>query len=145
MVRRGPPERELPALAREVGADAVHFARDVTPFARGRGERAGRALLDAGLTLEAHPGLNVVDDVSAIATGKGTPYTVFSPFRRTLGGRSAPRRAAPRRGVPPAVGCRSGPIPSLEELGLERARAPTRCAAARPRAGAGSPRSCAGR
>ena len=122
VVRRGPPERELPALARAVGASAVHFAQDVTPFARGRGDRTGRALLDAGIELCAHPGLNVVDDVTAIATGKGTPYTVYSPFRRIW--EAEPRRdvlAAPRR--MPAVEVEPGPIPSLEDLGL-RERVP---------------------
>src|SRR6476659_7945525 len=36
VVRRGRPEDELPRLAREAGADTVHFTRDVTPFSRRR-------------------------------------------------------------------------------------------------------------
>src|SRR5690349_11083491 len=57
VVRPGRPERVLPALAREVGADVVHFASDVSPFAMARvraapppvrARRAARAGLSAG-------------------------------------------------------------------------------------------------
>ena len=46
VVRRGAPERELPKLAREAGADAVYFTADVSPYARQRAKRV-RAALDA--------------------------------------------------------------------------------------------------
>src|SRR5215218_2670755 len=36
VVRRGRPEAELPRLAREAGAHAVHFTADVSPWARAR-------------------------------------------------------------------------------------------------------------
>ena len=36
VVRHGRPEEELPALAREAGADAVYWTSDVSPFARDR-------------------------------------------------------------------------------------------------------------
>src|SRR5215210_918858 len=36
VVRAGRPEEVLPRLARETGADAVHFASDVSPFAMAR-------------------------------------------------------------------------------------------------------------
>ena len=38
VVRHGPPERELAALAEEIGAEELHFTADITPFARQRGE-----------------------------------------------------------------------------------------------------------
>ena len=34
VVRHGPPERELAALAREIDASELHFTADVSPFAR---------------------------------------------------------------------------------------------------------------
>lgn len=43
VVRRGAPESEITDLAREVGADEIHFSRDVSPFARQRGERTRKA------------------------------------------------------------------------------------------------------
>jgi deoxyribodipyrimidine photo-lyase len=120
VVRRGPPERELALLAREVGATEVHFTRELTPYARRRGERVSSALGDLGVELHAHPGLTVADDVTALVTGEGRPYTVFSPFHRTW--LEADRRQvlpAPRK-VPLPAGLDRGSIPALAELGLEQ-------------------------
>jgi deoxyribodipyrimidine photo-lyase len=113
VIRHGAPERELPALAREVGASAIHCTGDVGPFARRRDRGIG--------DLVAHPGLNVVDEVEALCTQQGRPYTVFSPFHRTWLG--APRRAvlrAPQELPPLPSSVTKGRIPSLRSLGLEQ-------------------------
>jgi deoxyribodipyrimidine photo-lyase len=117
VVRRGPPERELPALAAEVGASAVHATADVGPYARRRDERTARAL--SSVELHLHAGLNVVDDVAEVRAKAGRPYTVFTPFHRAW-------LAAGRRPVLPAPDAlpalparlRKGRIPSLRSLGL---------------------------
>jgi deoxyribodipyrimidine photo-lyase len=117
VVRRGPPERELPALAAEVGASAVHATADVGPYARRRDERTARAL--SSVELHLHAGLNVVDEVAEVRTKAGGPYTVFTPFHRAW-------LAAGRRAVLPApdtlpalpARVRKGRIPSLRSLGL---------------------------
>ena len=117
VIRRGPPERELAALAEETGASEVHVSGDVSPFARRRGKRVARAL-PAVVT---HPGLCVIDDLHGVRTKAGKPYTVFSPFFRTWKGES--RRdvlGAPRKMPPLPAGLRRGSIPSLEELGLDQ-------------------------
>jgi deoxyribodipyrimidine photo-lyase len=115
VVRRGAPERELARLVEELGADEVHVSADVSPFARRRDDRISRAI---GERLRIHPGLTVVDDVTALTTQAGKPYTVFTPFhRRWL---DAPRRdvlGAPRELASPPAG---DPIPTLAELGLEQ-------------------------
>ena len=119
VVRRGAPEHELPKLAREAGAGAVYFTRDVSPYARQRGERTGAVLREHGIDLHACPGLTVADDVTSILTGKGQPYTVFSPFHRAW--QKQPRREllpAPRRISATSVD--PGTIPSLEQLGLRQ-------------------------
>src|SRR4051812_19789655 len=95
LIRHGPPDAVLPELARAAGASAVHCSADSGPFARARAGRVGAALAAAGIALEAHPGLHGVDDLGAIATAAGRPYTVFTPFHRAW---SAP----PRREVLPA-------------------------------------------
>ena len=125
--RDGRPERELPALARELGAEAVHASADVSPFARRRLNAVRRAL-DCQLVL--HPGVAAVDDLEAIRTGAGKPYTVFSPFHRSW--LAEPRRdvvGSPRslRGLPSGVS--KGRLPSLESLGLDG------CAERAPRGG----------
>jgi len=117
IVRRGAPERELSALAAEVGASAVHATADVGPYARRRDARTARALSSVELRL--HAGLNVVDDVAEVRTKAGGPYTVFTPFHRAW-------LAAGRRAVLPAPDAlpalpsrvRKGRIPSLRSLGL---------------------------
>src|SRR5690242_14206319 len=62
VIRRGAPERELPALTREVGAAEVHCTDDIGSFAAARDRRVARALAAAGAELCAHPGVGAVDD-----------------------------------------------------------------------------------
>jgi deoxyribodipyrimidine photo-lyase len=119
VVRRGRPERELPRLAREAGASEVHFSADVSPFAKWRAERVARACREAEIELLPHPGLTVVDDVGALRTGQGRPYTVFSPFHRAW--LCAERRevvGAPRKLAAFPSGLGRGRLPSLAKLGL---------------------------
>ena len=98
MVRRGAPERVLVSLARELGAERVHFSADVGPFARARDERVSLGLRQAGIEVHVHPGLFVADDLGAIRTARGTPYTVFTPFYRDLERGGAQGCRAPHRG-----------------------------------------------
>jgi deoxyribodipyrimidine photo-lyase len=112
VVRRGVPERELPALARDAGARELHFSADSGPFARQRIERVVRA---AGVPAFAHPGLHVVDDLGE------RPYRVFTPYHRWW--LAEPRREVigrPRAfgSLPPGV--RKGRLPELADLGLSQ-------------------------
>jgi deoxyribodipyrimidine photo-lyase len=119
VVRRGPPERELPALARELGATTLHHAADVGPYARRRDERVRAALERAGVHVDVHPGVFAVDDVGAIRAQDGSPYSVFAAFHRAW--LREPRRdvlAAPRRLPPPPAGLAAGALPALAELGF---------------------------
>ena len=113
IVRRGAPERELPALAAETGAEAVHFASDVSPFAMARDQRVEAALRDAGVEPVRHPG-NFVADVGVPRTAGGKPFAVFSPFWRAW--EKLPRRevhGAPRTLQLPS-GLRVGEIPRAD-------------------------------
>ena len=80
-----------------------------------------RAALDqAGVTGHAHPGVSVVNDVRAIQTGQGRPYTVFTPFYRNWERvRRRPVLDPPKRIDLPAK-TRPGRVPSLASLGLEQ-------------------------
>jgi deoxyribodipyrimidine photo-lyase len=121
VVRHGPPERELSELAEKVAAEHLHFTGDVSPFARKRGDRTRAALERAGVELHAHPGLAAVDEIGAVRTQAGKPYTVFTPFHRAWEReRRRDVRAAPRA-LPPLPGrLAKGRLPSLRELGLEQ-------------------------
>ena len=119
VIRHGPPERELARIAKEAGAGAVHITPDVSPFATRRDGRVRRVLADVGVELNAHPGLNAVDDVTAVCTDNGGPYTVFTPFHRKW--MQEPRREPLKApdGIPafPST-LRAGALPALEDLGL---------------------------
>ena len=89
IIRAGRPEEELVRLAREIGAGAVHWTSDVSPYARARDARVTDALRSAGI--EARPsGGNYIVDVSKPRTKGGAPYHVFSPFFKTW--KDLPRR-----------------------------------------------------
>ncbi|MBV8221010.1 MAG: deoxyribodipyrimidine photo-lyase [Solirubrobacterales bacterium] len=125
VVRHGRPETEIPRLVRETEATAVHLSADVGPFARARDARVERAL-DA--PVHSHPGAFVVDDLDAIRTTAGKPYTVFTPFYRTW--TKLPRRerhGAPRSLPPLPRGVAPGAIPSLADVGLTQEIEAPRC------------------
>jgi deoxyribodipyrimidine photo-lyase len=118
VIRHGPPEQEIPKLAAEVKAGSVHFSADVSAFASTRDRRVTRAL---AVPAHAHPGLFAVDDLGAIRTYSGDPYTVFTPFHRAW--TQVPRRAtadAPRTLPPLPRGLRTGILPDLGDLGLRQ-------------------------
>ncbi len=120
LVRHGPPQRELPALATQTGAGAVHLSADVGPFARRRQREVMRAL-GSGVAVHVHPGLFAVDRLDAIRTQSGGPYTVFTPFERNWV--SQPRRdvlGVPRRLPAPPPEVDAGALPTLGDLGLEQ-------------------------
>ena len=117
VVRSGDPVRELVALARETGAQEVHFASDVSPFAMARDKRMCAALAESGVAPVRHAGLFVAD-VGKPRTKAGKPYAVFSPFWRTW--TQLDRRevhGAPRKLALPA-GVTVGELPSADALGL---------------------------
>ncbi len=79
--RSGDPVDVIPALAAEVGADAVFVARDYAPYGRRRDaavkealERDGRHLRGVGSPYAVAPGNVTKDDA--------TPYAVFTPFSK---------------------------------------------------------------
>jgi deoxyribodipyrimidine photo-lyase len=81
VVRHGDPVEVIPAVAAEIGATRVHVTRDHTPHGYRRdaavAERLradGRRLIGTGSNHLVEPGSVVKDD--------GTPYAVFTPFRR---------------------------------------------------------------
>jgi deoxyribodipyrimidine photo-lyase len=118
VVCHGAPEHELVVLARETGADELHHTHDVSPFARMRGQRVHAAMQSAGVSIHAHSGLSVADDVRAIRNRQGRPYSLFTPFFNTW--REQERRPvlrAPQRVQLPA-GVAVGRIPALASLGL---------------------------
>ena len=119
VLRHGTPERELPALAQHVGAGAVFWTSDVTPFARARDGRVTEALRAAGVAARPTTGAYCVD-VSLPHTKAGRPFTVFTPFWKAW--EQLERRGpapTPRALAPLPDGLDAGRLPTADELGVE--------------------------
>jgi deoxyribodipyrimidine photo-lyase len=118
VVRHGRPEDEVPALARELGAEAVFWTSDVAPYARRRDRRISERLRDADVAACPHGGGYLVDP-SEPRTRGGRPYTVFSPFHRAIGQiERRPVHPAPAELPPLPSRLVQGRLPSAEALGL---------------------------
>jgi deoxyribodipyrimidine photo-lyase len=75
-VEHGDPVSILRAVAVEVGAEAIHVNREVTPFGVVRDRAVGRSV-----HLERSEG-HYLHPPGSILTRDGGPYTVFSPYYR---------------------------------------------------------------
>ncbi len=81
IVRYGRSQEIVPALAAELGVDAVFANRDYEPQAKARDASVAAALQAAGRSFEACKDHVVFDGVEVL-TAAGRPYTVFTPYRR---------------------------------------------------------------
>jgi deoxyribodipyrimidine photo-lyase len=119
-IRIGLPEVVLPELAKETGATSVHWTEDASPWANRRDQRVSAALVADGFVAHPHPGSYIVADPGEIVSGKGTPYTVYSPFFKAW--KEVPRR--PLEDPPSQVRCPNGldpgTMPTMEELGFDQ-------------------------
>ena len=124
IVCHGSAAQVLPALARELGAQAVFAAHDYEPFALERDRQVLGRLADVGITLQTCKD-HVVVEGRELLTQSGTPYTVFTPYKKAwlarlvaapipshdasaCYGRLAPRPELYRQ-----------PVPELARLGFE--------------------------
>ena len=137
VVRHGGPSRELAALAREAGADAVHFSADVSPFARARGERVAAAL--DGVELHAHPGLFAADAPGDDQHPRRAAADGLRPLSPGLAERGPTRAVlgAPRALAPLPSGSAEGPPPRPRRRSASTRRSPIRCRAGRRRGASG--------
>ncbi len=117
VVRSGDPRVVVPALAAEIGANAVLVSREVSPYGRRRDRAVSAALAEAGRTFHARHGLLLTDPAS-VTTVQGGHYTVFSPFWRAIG-RMDRREVldAPRTMVMPRVD--AGQLPEQVARGAD--------------------------
>jgi deoxyribodipyrimidine photo-lyase len=79
LVTRGRPDTRIPALAKAIGASAVHVSADYTPFGRRRDDAVRAALSRRGVAFE-EAGSPYLVSPGRITKDDGTPYKVFTPF-----------------------------------------------------------------
>ena len=125
-VAHGAPETVIPALARELGAEAVFANRDYEPAAIERDQRVARTLRDMGCAMH-QPKDQVIFDGDEVLTLSGQPFSVFTPYKRAWLKQLAARPAALAAHEVEARAGRleppTGPanLPTLAALGFEQA------------------------
>ena len=92
VVRCGKSEEILPALAKEVGAQAVFANKRYEPYTQRRDERNAQALLKIGVGFELFKDA-VIWEETEILNQSGKPYTVFTPYSKAWKAKAMP---APR-------------------------------------------------
>ncbi len=120
IVRAGDPAVALLDLARETGASAVSVNRDYTPLARRRDARVTAALESAGLEVVTSKDC-LVFEPGEVMSQAGTPYTVFTPFKRAWLGLPRSWRAQPAPAnlqPPPDLTSQALPEPDPNTLAL---------------------------
>ena len=81
LLLEGDPGTVIPALARQVAADAVWCSQEYTPYARRRDTAVARALRADGRALHPMPGV-YLSDFDEVRKADGDPFRVYSPFAR---------------------------------------------------------------
>ena len=124
IVRHARARDAIPALAVELGVAAVHANRDYGPAAIARDGEVADALAALGIAFIAHKD-QVIFERDEVLTKSGTPYSVFTPYKRAWLERLAPAHLAPHPlghaagalAPPPAL---DAGVPSLEAIGFRR-------------------------
>ena len=124
LVRHGRATHEIPALARELGVQAVYANHDDEPDALARDARVQAALAADGIALHTSKD-HVVFERSEVLTLAGKPYTVFTPYKNAWLKKLDPYFLKPYPTAPHADALAAAPaavatmMPSLAALGFE--------------------------
>ncbi len=81
VIRHGKPVEELVHIATSIGATEVHVSRDYGPYGHERDAEVAAALRATGCRLVG-TGSNYLVAPGGVLKDDGTPYAVFTPFRR---------------------------------------------------------------
>lgn len=83
ILRSGSALDEIPRLASEIGARAVYWNRRYEPWAVARGRKLKSELEAAGFNAQSF-NANLIHEPPLFRTKSGTPYSVYTPFRKAL-------------------------------------------------------------
>jgi len=113
VLRRGNAEHVIEKLVEETGADAVYWNRRYEPWAIARGERLKTNLKNRGIEARSFNSA-LIREPWTVATQKGEPYRVFTPFWKSLRmtGVSGSAIAPPKRITAPKAFPVSEPLSS---------------------------------
>ena len=134
----GPARDVIPAIAEELGAQAVYANHDYEPAAKARDEEVGRKLQQGGRAFHTYKD-QVIFEKDELLTQAGRSFTVFTPYKRAWLAKldAFYSKAYPTDAYSDAL-ARTGPFPrpSLEHIGflptnLTRMKLPTGMTGAR--------------
>ena len=108
-------QTELLALARRIGAEALYFNEDYEPYAVARDRAITGAFENAGHAVQAYTD-HVYFGAGEVLRPDGTPYRMFTPYKR----RWLEQRAVSRRLPFPSRSACSGKMIAREDLGESR-------------------------
>jgi deoxyribodipyrimidine photo-lyase len=114
---------DIPRLARELGVNAVFANHDDEPQAAARDASVRTALAAAGVAFHTFKD-HVIFERREILSASGTPYTVFTPYKKAWLARLDADSLQPRAPADPARLAQRptslrGAVPALAELGFE--------------------------
>ena len=78
---KGAPRKILPAIVRELGANAVYWNRCYEPYAIARDKELKASLQNLGIEAQSFTG-NLLHEPWEIATRAGGPFSVYTPYWR---------------------------------------------------------------
>jgi len=81
IVRYGKPVEELERLVQETGASTLYFANEYEPYGRERDEAVKKAMVKRGVTVITENDHLLVEPPEILSKA-GTPYKVFTPYKR---------------------------------------------------------------
>jgi deoxyribodipyrimidine photo-lyase len=122
IVRHADAAHDVPALARELGVQAVYANHDDDPYALARDAHVRGALADAGIGFRTWKD-HVVFERDEVMTAAGTAYGVFTPYKRAWLTRLQPHHLAPHPVEAHAAHLAAPPpalrgVPSLSDIGF---------------------------
>jgi deoxyribodipyrimidine photo-lyase len=123
IVRHGIARQEIPTLAAELGVAMVVAACDYEPSACARDDEVAQALGRAGIAFELVKD-QVVFERDEILSSSGTPFSVFTPYKRAwlaalTPGHLAPHDTSDAEALRPPPG--GAALPSLADIGFRPA------------------------
>jgi deoxyribodipyrimidine photo-lyase len=108
VIRVGDPAEVVPAVAREIEADAVRISADYAPYGRARDHRVRAALGEIPLIEDDTP---YAVELDGLRTRHGEAYRVFTPFYRAWSDRGWPAPIPSDPGATTWLSAPSDPLP----------------------------------
>jgi Deoxyribodipyrimidine photolyase len=114
VIRKGKPVQQLKKVVEESDAGAVYHNRDYTPYSRERDQKVDEEL---DVPFKSFKDI-VLHEKEEILTNSGTPYKVYTYYKKKWFDREKRRPQEPENYNTPEI--ESDNVPSLDELGFER-------------------------